>query len=118
MHETAVASQLVDLVLQQIAGRIGRVSEVKIRVGVWSGIAAEALASAYPAAAQGLLDGSKLSIEPSELSVWCETCQTQRELGRGKRLVCPVCGGRTPRILSGKELELVSIEMNHDSPNS
>jgi len=124
MHETSVACQLVDLVRQQIQGQRGRVATVRVQVGVWSGIAAEALAAAYPAAAQGLLPGSKLVIESSQLVVWCDCCQAERNIIDSQRLRCPDCGARAARIVRGTELELLSVEIqdgsenNHDAANS
>lgn len=116
MHETSVANELIALALEQLGGApAGSVKVVAVRIGAWSGVAPEALATAFRGAVTGTgLEESRLEIFQQPLVVWCERCGAEREAAAARRLVCPVCGERTPKIVRGMELELVSLEIADD----
>jgi hydrogenase nickel incorporation protein HypA/HybF len=119
MHETAIAADLVELACRQITEGGGRILAVNVRVGVWAGVAAEALASAYQSAiAATPLAGSRLKIETTSLVIWCAQCAAERTIPRPQPLHCPVCGQRAAKVISGTELELVSLEISDDAQNS
>src|SRR4051812_1769885 len=101
MHELSIAQSLVELVVEQLpAGEALRVSAVRIRVGVLSGVLAQALRSAWVAAVGGSpLSGSRLEIEGVPLLVWCPGCGCERTPAGPQRLRCPVCQARTPQVL-------------------
>ena len=117
MHELSVAQSLVELIEAQLmAAKLedARVSMVKVAIGAGSAVVPEALRSAFgPASAGSSAAGATLVIELVPVVVWCDACAAER-LPADQRLVCPVCGNRTPTILRGKELELVSLEFLDD----
>lgn len=120
MHELSVARSLVDVVLGQLErspyGPACRVSAVRVKVGAMSAVVPEALASAFPAAASGTpLDGARLDLERVPLVAWCPSCAEERTLPSVQRLRCPTCGTPTPRIIHGRELEVVSVEVVPDA---
>jgi hydrogenase nickel incorporation protein HypA/HybF len=113
MHELSVAQALVELVAGEVAREgAARVVSVHIRVGALSGVEPAALRFAYDAATAGTaLEGSTLQVEGVAVAVWCERCRAERDLGQVNRLSCPACGAPTPRVVRGKELEVVSVEV-------
>lgn len=114
MHEISIAQSVIEEVLVQLDDAVGapRVTCVTLRVGVMSGVVPEALAFAFEAAARDTpLAGARLDVEEVGLVVWCPRCQAGRPLPGPQRLRCPSCGESTPRVLRGRELELVSIEV-------
>ncbi len=114
MHENAIARDLIDLAREQLDALPSpvQVRSLRVRVGVWSGVVAAALASAFPAAAHGTpLATSRLELEEVGLTVWCPRCESERTVPQARRLRCPVCGKHTPRIIHGTELELVAMEL-------
>jgi hydrogenase nickel incorporation protein HypA/HybF len=116
LHETTIARDLVALACELIAGDRSRAARINVRLGVWSGVVAEALAGAYPAAAhQTPLEGSKLVIQSVGLVVFCPRCNAERPIPEARRLRCPVCDAHSPRIVRGMELELLSVEMTDDA---
>jgi hydrogenase nickel incorporation protein HypA/HybF len=116
VHEISVVQSLIDEVAVAAGtgsgGEPWRVTAVRVRVGVMSGVVPEALRFAFDAAAPGtVLAGARLRIESVNLAVWCDACGTEREPASTQRLRCPACGARTPRVVRGRELELASIEV-------
>lgn len=113
MHEITVALSLLDGV-QATASEQGieRVSAVNVRVGALSGVVRDALLFSWDVAtADTVAAGSELRIEEVPLVVFCERCEGERAPLPGYGLVCPECGTPSPRIVSGREMQLVSMEV-------
>ena len=116
MHEAFVARSLVELVSDELAAgacpQWVRVAAVRVRIGRLNSVAPVALRSAFEVAKRCTqLHEARLEIEFVEPRVWCERCARERDLPERTRLCCPVCGGRCPELLRGRELELASIEL-------
>ncbi len=89
-----------------------RVVAVTVRVGALSGVVPAALRFAWgPATAGTFAAGSRLDLEEVPLAAWCPACRAERELPAFPRLACPVCGAPTPEVLRGRELEILSMEI-------
>ena len=113
MHELSVALSLVEGV-QETAAREGieRVIAVHVRVGALSGIARDALLFSWELATAGTLAAeSALRVEDVPLVVFCERCETERSPRPASGLVCPECGAACPKIVRGRELQLVAMEV-------
>lgn len=115
MHEISVAQSLIDVVLEQLGeeGVAGTpVTLVRVRVGALSGVVPAALASAFgPAAAGTAVEAARLHIDLVPVAIWCDACGNDRELPEAGRLRCPICGARAARVVRGRELEVVSVEL-------
>lgn len=113
---------MADFVCDQIAeldAKRERVSVVRVRIGAMSGVAPQALRSAYSAAVIGTaLQGAGLEVETVDLVIWCPKCRQERLLEDISHLCCPVCKSRAGRIIQGKELEIASIEVVDATQNS
>jgi hydrogenase nickel incorporation protein HypA/HybF len=72
----------------------------------------EALLSAFELAREGTaLDRAELVIEDAPLVGWCARCAAPRALPAAWELCCPTCGEPTTEIVSGRELEVVALEI-------
>jgi hydrogenase nickel incorporation protein HypA/HybF len=72
----------------------------------------EALLFAYELACEGsLLEGSRLVIETIPLVIYCATCQKDRVPPSLYQLSCPECGSPGQKIVSGREIEVASLEI-------
>jgi|RhiMetdeSRZDD1v2_1073273.scaffolds.fasta_scaffold61042_5 hydrogenase nickel incorporation protein HypA/HybF len=110
MHEMSIASALVDQVCDQ-ATRLGavRVAEINLRMGVLCGIA-RALHFCWPSASQDTLcEGARLNIDEVPLTVMCTHCDAVKTPAALYNFRCPDCGRPTPKVLTGREMQLVSI---------
>lgn len=93
----------------------GRVAAVTVRVGALSGVVPAALSFAWGPATDGTFAaGSRLEIEEVGLAAWCPACEAERELATFPypRLACPECGTPTPEVRRGRELEILSMEVD------
>ena len=113
MHELSVAQSLVELASEHVAadGNGGVVIRVRIRIGAMSGVVPAALLSALPAAAAGTVLGkAAFDIEEVPVTIWCDACAAERSI-EGQRLRCIACGQRAARLVTGRELEIASLEI-------
>jgi len=113
LHELSIALSVVESVAGHVAAHGGgRVAAVTLRIGALSGVEPAALRFAFPEAARGTaLDGAALVIDPVAAAAWCPRCEAERPLGGIQRLRCPVCAAPTPRLIRGRELEILAVEV-------
>ena len=112
MHELTLANSLVELACDY-ARRNGalRVSSITIRLGVLCGISRALYFCFEPACRGTRCEGASLTIIESPVSVFCENCNETKTPRTLYNLRCPDCGRPTPRVLSGREMDLVAIEV-------
>jgi hydrogenase nickel incorporation protein HypA/HybF len=112
MHELSIALSILDFVEEESERQGGRVSAIHLKLGPLSGVVKEALVSAYELAREGTsLDQARLVVEEVPLVAWCPACSLQHTLPSVQELCCPVCGTPTPDVVSGRELEVVALEI-------
>jgi hydrogenase nickel incorporation protein HypA/HybF len=111
MHELSVALSILDLVAEEAERRGGRVAAVHVKLGPLSGVVRDALLSAYDLAREGTpFADTTLLIRDVPLVAWCPGCGVERALNFPE-LCCPACGTPTPDVVSGRELEVVALEI-------
>lgn len=112
MHELSIAMSIVEMAQEEAERRGVRVDAVHLRLGPLSGVVADALLFCYEvAAADTALRDSRLVIEPTAVKVFCDACGEERKLDSIQDFSCKICGRPTPRVLEGKELEVVALEV-------
>ncbi|MGO9815463.1 MAG: hydrogenase maturation nickel metallochaperone HypA, partial [Isosphaeraceae bacterium] len=82
-------------------------------LGPLSGVQTDALGWAFDLAKEETrLAKAELVIDGTSLSAYCPACSAERILQSDHELGCPVCGGPTPEIKTGRELEFVAVEID------
>lgn len=126
MHELSIAHNLVEIasaaLLEATATETStgdaneiRVTVVHLRLGALSGVVADALLFGWDVAIRGtLLEGARLEIETVPIVAYCPRCASDVAIADMQYLHCPHCSGPTPRVVQGKEIELVSLEIMDD----
>ncbi|HET6879742.1 MAG TPA: hydrogenase maturation nickel metallochaperone HypA [Pirellulales bacterium] len=116
MHELSIAQCLIDSACEAAArGNARRVTRLVARIGMLSGVVEEALRFSFGLAAEGTAcAGAALDVEKVPVTVMCPTCDCPRELAEAWHFACPVCGTPTTDVLTGRELDLISIEIETD----
>lgn len=112
MHELSIAHELVTLACDA-AERAGSppIRAVHVRVGALAGVAGDALALGYEAAAAGTpLAGAMLVVEWTPAEAHCTECGRNIELAGFEARACPVCGSPAIQLVRGHELELAALE--------
>ena len=113
MHELSVAHAIVSTVTQAVPADAS-VELVRVRVGTMSGVMAPALEFAWDVACQGtMLDGTRLEIETVPVKVRCGPCGRVVEPEVGVR--CPHCQTPSDYFVSGRDLEVVSVDLAQEA---
>jgi hydrogenase nickel incorporation protein HypA/HybF len=105
---------MIDIAREEAAARgDGRVIALHLRLGPLSGVVKDALLFSYEVAAAGTeLETSRLVIEEVPVIVFCQSCNQQRTIETIQLLCCSVCGELTPEVISGRELQIVAMEID------
>ena len=113
MHELSIALSILDEIAEQTQARgLREVEVVHLKVGVFSGVDREALLFAWQLACEGTpLEAARLDIETIPLLIHCDTCGRERTPPSLYQLCCPECMTPAQTIVTGKELEVVSLEV-------
>ena len=112
MHELALARSLTDMVDGYAAEQgVARIKQLNVRLGELSAMS-RALHFCFGSASQGTsCEGAILNIEDIPLSVFCSSCDDIKTPSGRYNFRCPDCGLPTPNVVTGREMELVSIEL-------
>ena len=113
MHEMGIAMQVVEIAIAAIPeGMNGnRVERVNLKVGRLSAVVPNSLKFCYDVAIRDTpLAESTLNIQEIPVTAECNDCGHQWTADRPE-FHCTVCGSGAVRIVSGQELEIVSIDI-------
>jgi hydrogenase nickel incorporation protein HypA/HybF len=114
MHELAVAQSLLEIVEQEARPYEGaRVLRIWLRIGRMSTVVPDALRFAFDAITRGgMAEGAALEIEEVPLSIRCHACE-EVFIVEDPFMICPRCGGMEVEMISGRELEIHSMEIEN-----
>lgn len=113
MHEVSIMAQTLDIALKE-ATRQGasQIHRLTVRVGTLSGVVPDALRFAFDVVAKDTIaEQARFDIETVTARCYCQTCE-QDFYPEDIIFVCPHCGTLSSQVLSGKELELSSLEVS------
>lgn len=116
MHEMAIAMQIVSIAEGSIPEHLAkvRVKTVNMRVGKLSAIVVDSLQFCYEIAArETTLAGSRLHVTEVPIRAQCKACGGEWTLG-APAFSCPRCGSGDTFLLSGRELDVYSIEFSEE----
>ncbi len=89
--------------------RLARVTEVRVRIGRFSGVQPEALRFAWEVLRAGTSSaGAIIEIEEVPIRLRCRTCESEYAADPDD-LSCPLCQGVDVELLSGREMNLQSV---------
>ena len=113
MHELSIALSIIDEIDEQTQARgLRDVEVVHLKMGVFSGVDRNALLFAWELACEGTpLARSRLEIETIPLILHCATCHKDCAPPSFYQICCPECLTPSDDIITGRELEVVSLEV-------
>ncbi len=116
MHELSIAKNILEVAREHLpADSSAAVRNVRLRVGDLAGIVPESLEFCFKVLAAGTgFEGSRLTIERVPVVVECRRCGTRSGVD-GRGYLCASCGFPDVVIVHGRELEIVSIELDDDA---
>ena len=112
MHEVGLMQDAMEIA-ERWARRQGatRIHRIRMRVGIQSGVVPDALEFAFEAISPATMAaGGRLDIEPVPVVCRCTGCRSEF-VPEGPFYVCPRCGALSVDILSGREIEVTTLEV-------
>ena len=116
MHEMGIALEIVEVAKSAIPTDIEnpRVEQINLRVGRLSGVVADYLNFCLDVAVKDTpLEGAVVHIEEIPIVAKCRQCRHQWEADDFVT-VCPACRSTNLEILSGRELNVVSLDIEEE----
>ncbi|MGD9056061.1 MAG: hydrogenase maturation nickel metallochaperone HypA [Desulfobacterales bacterium] len=121
MHEMGIALQIVEIATASLPADLGeaRVAAVNLKIGKLAAVVPESLRFCFEVAIKDTpLVGAKLAIEEIPVVAKCNACDARWTIDTPV-FVCQKCQSGSLEILSGRELDIDSIEVveeeKHDS---
>jgi hydrogenase nickel incorporation protein HypA/HybF len=117
MHEMGIAMEILRIVQESIPADMAgaRVRQVNIKVGKLSAVVPESLRFCFSIASENTpAAGAELAIEEVPVDARCSDCGHQWVIDNPV-FVCPSCNSGKVDLLSGRELDIESIEMEEPS---
>ncbi len=114
MHEYSIMQSALTQALRE-ARQAGaaRVHEIRLRIGVLSGVVPDALRFAFETLTPGTsAEGAVLTIEEVPARFWCASCRKEF-VSADLFAECPDCRNPSGELRAGRELELSSMEVDH-----
>ena len=119
MHEMGIALQIIEIATASLPADLGeaRVAAVNLKVGKMAAIVPDSLRFCFDAAIQDTtLAGAKLAIEEIPVVARCNDCNTRWTID-APVFICQTCESGSLEIISGRELDIESIEVVEEEEN-
>jgi hydrogenase nickel incorporation protein HypA/HybF len=112
VHELSIAMSILDMAEEEAGRRSAEVEAIHVKLGALSGIAKEALLSAYDLArTETTLPDAQLVIEEVPVLIYCPRCMAPRSVPSIQQICCSECDTPSAEILQGRELQVVALEL-------
>lgn len=116
MHEMGVAMQIIEIATASIPENMtqSRVERVNLKVGKLSAIVADSLRFCFEVAVKDTaLEGAELVIDEIPVVAQCNACGIKWTI-ESPVFVCNQCRSAQIELLSGRELDIESIEISDE----
>jgi hydrogenase nickel incorporation protein HypA/HybF len=113
MHEMGIALQIIEIATASIPPdmRAARVERVNLKIGKLSAVVPDSLRFCFDIVSKDTpLAGAALAIEETPVVARCKECDARWSIAEPV-FTCRACGSGSLEILSGRELDIVSIEI-------
>ena len=113
MHEMGVAMQIVEIATASIPANMAgsRIEKVNLKVGKLSAIVPDSLKFCFEAVSRDTpLEGARLQITEIPVQAACNACRHEWTIDQ-PAFACPQCKSGDITLLSGRELDIESIEL-------
>ncbi|MFO7495856.1 MAG: hydrogenase maturation nickel metallochaperone HypA [Desulfobacterales bacterium] len=116
MHEMGLALQIVEIAKASLPAELAeaRVQRVNLKVGKMAAVVPESLRFCFEVITRNTaLEGAELFMEEVPVVARCRACDHEWTLS-GPVFRCPACDSGNVEMISGRELDIVSIEVEKD----
>ena len=114
MHEMSITVNIIKIVNEQmIENKATKLNVLKLKVGQMTAVEPDSLKFCFDATIIGTpLEGALLQIEEVPITGICSECNRNFEMENYYISTCPDCGGTAAEIVSGRELDIVGMEVD------
>jgi hydrogenase nickel incorporation protein HypA/HybF len=119
MHEMGIALQIVEIATASIPADLGdvHIARVNLKVGKLAAIVPDSLRFCFSVATKDTpLDGAELNIQELPVIARCNDCDAKWTITEAV-FKCESCDSGSLEILSGRELDIESIEIAEEDQN-
>ncbi|HEY0448632.1 hydrogenase maturation nickel metallochaperone HypA [Actinophytocola sp.] len=110
MHEMSITQSIVDAVAEKLGD--AEVTAVRLEVGKLSGVVVDSIRFCFDLVTEGTtLQGARLVVDEPAGQARCRECATEFEVA-DPIVLCPACDGSNVDVRSGRDLRIVSVEVN------
>ncbi|OQY00563.1 MAG: hydrogenase maturation nickel metallochaperone HypA [Desulfobacteraceae bacterium 4572_130] len=113
MHEMGVAMQMVEIALSSIPKNINnpRIKKINLKIGELTAIVEDSFKFCFKIITEDTpLKNAKLIIESVPVKAQCQNCNHTWDV-KNSVFTCPGCEKGTVDLISGRELEILSLEI-------
>ena len=113
MHEMGIALQIIEITTDSIPPDAGdvQVEKINLKIGKLAAVVPDSLRFCFDVAIKDTpLDGAKLDIQELPVLARCRDCDLQWTIN-SPAFTCQNCNSGALEILSGRELDIESIEI-------
>lgn len=113
MHEMGIALQIIEIAEASIPENMQavRIGKVNLRIGKMSAVVPDSLRLCFEVAAKETrLEGAELVVEETPVVARCQECNAEWVI-TGPAFTCEKCSSGKLDIISGRELDIVSLEV-------
>lgn len=111
MHELSIAQAVLAVAVRNAGD--ARITAVHLRIGRLRQVVPSALTFAFELSAQGTTaESAELELEDVAIVADCPACGTRSDQD-GLPLRCPTCGGLRLDVVTGDELQVDALELEH-----
>lgn len=113
MHELSIALRILEIAAETAAQNgDARILSIRLKLGELSGVDADALRFSFEVARGGTpQEHTELLIEDVPVRAFCPVCARESAVESIQCLCCSRCGAPVRVVLSGRELEVVAVEI-------
>jgi len=119
MHELAICHGIMEVAVAALGGLaapVPRVDRITVRIGRLTAVVPDSLRYHFGLLTPGTrLEGAELVIEEVPIRGRCADCAARFEIDT-LSFTCPLCGSGLVELLSGRELEVVSLDTAEEVP--
>jgi hydrogenase nickel incorporation protein HypA/HybF len=119
VHELSICEGIIEVAtaaLERLARPLPRVSCVTVRIGRLTAVVPDSLRYHFDLLIPGTaLEGAALVIDDIPIRACCAGCGARFEI-EVLSFSCPRCGSGLVELLSGRELEVVSLDTSEEVP--
>jgi hydrogenase nickel incorporation protein HypA/HybF len=119
MHEMGIALQIIEIATASLPADLGevRVAAVNLKIGKLAAVVPASLRFCFDVAVKDTpLAGAKLAIEEVPVVARCKDCNARWTIDEPV-FICKTCESGSLEILSGRELDIESIEVVEEENN-